>query len=90
LVIADPARVQAVINGIWDAPAMADAYRHDSSKCAPAPEGTPSIASDTTPAVPAAAPVAPAPTPAAATTGDTPDFVLPPDQNNQPGAGGGG
>jgi LCP family protein required for cell wall assembly len=89
LVIADPARVQAVINSIWDAPAMADAYRHDSTKCAPSPEGTPSIASETVPVAPAAAPAAAAPTPAAATTGDRPDFVLPPEENNPPAGGGG-
>ena len=31
--IADQARVQAVVNGVWDAPAMVDAYRQDAANC---------------------------------------------------------
>jgi polyisoprenyl-teichoic acid--peptidoglycan teichoic acid transferase len=41
LVITDPARVLGVVDGIWNAPAMADAYRHDSNKCQPIPDGAP-------------------------------------------------
>jgi LCP family protein required for cell wall assembly len=37
--IADQARVQRVIDGIWDAPAMADAYRQDAANCKPIPIG---------------------------------------------------
>ena len=37
--IADQARVQAVVDGIWDASAMADAYRQDAANCRPAPVG---------------------------------------------------
>jgi LCP family protein required for cell wall assembly len=35
--IGDPGRVQAVVEGIWDAPAMADAYRQDATNCRPIP-----------------------------------------------------
>lgn len=31
--IADPVRVQGVVNGVWDAPAMVDAYRQDAANC---------------------------------------------------------
>ena len=37
--IADQARVQRVVDGIWDAPAMADAYRQDAANCQPIPVG---------------------------------------------------
>ncbi len=37
--IADQARVQRVVDGIWDAPAMADAYRQDAANCRPIPIG---------------------------------------------------
>jgi LCP family protein required for cell wall assembly len=37
--IADQARVQRVVDGIWNAPAMADAYRQDAANCAPIPVG---------------------------------------------------
>lgn len=55
LVINDPQRVRDVIEGIWTAPAMADAYRKDVNTCAPVPDGAPVIASAGSPA--------PAPTP---------------------------
>jgi hypothetical protein len=42
--------VRGVIEGIWTAPAMADAYRKDASGCGPAPEGAPVIASLDNPA----------------------------------------
>ena len=35
--ISHPARVAAVVNGVWDAPAMVDAYRQDATRCAPVP-----------------------------------------------------
>ncbi|HXF62404.1 MAG TPA: LCP family protein, partial [Caldilineaceae bacterium] len=69
LIISDPERVRSVIEGIWNAPAMADAYRQDANNCRPAPEGAPIIASDSGP-TPTPAPVAanesllPTPTPA--------------------------
>lgn len=31
--IADPARVQGVVNSVWDAPAMVDAYRQNAAAC---------------------------------------------------------
>ena len=31
--IIDPVHVQNVVNGVWDAPAMVDAYRQDASQC---------------------------------------------------------
>lgn len=37
--IADQARVQRVVDSIWDAPAMADAYRQDATNCPPIPVG---------------------------------------------------
>ena len=55
LIITDPARVQAVVDGIWNAPAMADAYRKNSAACEPVPEGAPFFAEadpTATPAVP--------------------------------------
>ena len=33
LVIADPARVRWVVDSVWDAPAMVDAYRQDAAAC---------------------------------------------------------
>ncbi len=39
LVINDPERVRAVVDGIWDAPAMVDARRQDSNACQPLPQG---------------------------------------------------
>jgi anionic cell wall polymer biosynthesis LytR-Cps2A-Psr (LCP) family protein len=39
--IADPLRVRAVVDGVWDAPAMADAYRQDATSCPPLPEDAP-------------------------------------------------
>ena len=46
LIISDPERVRAVVDGIWDAPAMIDARRQNSTACQPVPEGVPSIASN--------------------------------------------
>jgi LCP family protein required for cell wall assembly len=67
LIITDPARVQAVVEGIWTAPAMADAYRQNSAACPAIPEGVPVIASadpTATPSVPQEGEVAlPEPTP---------------------------
>jgi len=56
LVINDPARVRAVIDGIWDAPAMVDARRQDSNKCLPLPEGVPSVATNDPAPTPTAVP----------------------------------
>ncbi len=49
LIINDPARVQAVVDGIWNAPAMVDARRQDATACKPLPEGVPSVAADSAP-----------------------------------------
>ena len=46
LIITDPATVQRVVDGIWDAPAMADSYQKDSTQCAPLPTGVPMVALD--------------------------------------------
>src|SRR5690606_19566383 len=35
--IGDPARVRAIVEGVWDAPAMIDTNRQDSSSCPPLP-----------------------------------------------------
>ncbi len=37
--IADPGRVRAVVNGVWDAPTMASSYRQDLTTCEPLPQG---------------------------------------------------
>lgn len=37
--IADPARVRSVVDGVWSAPAMADANRQDTAKCPALPAG---------------------------------------------------
>lgn len=37
--ISDPARVRAVVEGVWSAPAMADANRQDGNACPPLPPG---------------------------------------------------
>ncbi len=50
LVINDRQRVQEVVEGIWSAPAMANAYRKDVNTCPAVPEGAPVIASADTPA----------------------------------------
>ena len=65
LMINDPGRVRAVVEGIWDAPAMAEAYSQDSTRCSPIPTYAPNIAADT--AAPAAESAAPAVPPAAPT-----------------------
>lgn len=41
--IANPGRVRAIVNGAWDAPAMASSYRKDPTTCAPLPTGTPIV-----------------------------------------------
>jgi LCP family protein required for cell wall assembly len=69
LMINDPQRVRSVVEGIWDAPAMAEAYRQDSTRCAPIPTYAPNIATDTAapavaPADATGAPAAPTPVPA--------------------------
>lgn len=51
LVINDLQRVRQVIEGIWTAPAMADAYRKDVNSCSPVPDGVPVVASLDTPAL---------------------------------------
>jgi LCP family protein required for cell wall assembly len=58
LVMNDPARVRAVVNGIWDAPAMVDARRQDSNACQPVPEGVPSVATNSAVPSPTPAPAA--------------------------------
>lgn len=37
LVISDPARVRSVVDSVWSAPAMVDAYRQDATHCPPLP-----------------------------------------------------
>ncbi len=39
LIITDPAKVQQVVDGIWDAPAMADSNRKDDTRCPALPTG---------------------------------------------------
>lgn len=63
LIIADVARVQAVVDGIWSAPAMVDARRQNETTCAPVPQGAPVITTATP--VPT-----PEPTPAETLAGD--------------------
>lgn len=41
--IVNPGRVRAIVNGAWDAPAMASSYRKDPTVCAPLPTGSPII-----------------------------------------------
>ncbi|MBX3012123.1 MAG: LCP family protein [Caldilineaceae bacterium] len=41
--IADPGRVRAIVNGVWDAPTMASSYQQDPTACAPLPQGVPII-----------------------------------------------
>lgn len=60
LIINDPAAVESVVNGIWNAPAMADSRRQDTSRCAPVPQGAPNVVTD----APAATPTPDAPMPA--------------------------
>lgn len=57
LVISNPDSVRAVVDGIWDAPAMVDARRQNSAACQPVPEGVPSVASNDPVPTPTAAPV---------------------------------
>jgi LCP family protein required for cell wall assembly len=37
--IGDPARVRAIVEGVWDAPAMVDTNRQDAAQCPPLPAG---------------------------------------------------
>jgi LCP family protein required for cell wall assembly len=67
LVINDPERVRAVVDGIWDAPAMVDARRQDSNACQPLPQGPPSVATND-----------PAPTPTPGLDPTLPSDVAPP------------
>ncbi len=50
LIITDPAKVQQVVDGIWDAPVMADSYRKDSTQCPAPPTGAPVVSLDIVPA----------------------------------------
>jgi LCP family protein required for cell wall assembly len=60
LVIGNPARVRALVEGVWDAPAMADAYRKDTARCpAPAQAAPPPVDPTPTPEAPDAAADAP-------------------------------
>jgi polyisoprenyl-teichoic acid--peptidoglycan teichoic acid transferase len=58
LVIADPTRVQAVVDGIWDAPAMVDSNRQDVTACAPLPDGLPYVTVESPAPIPEVTPVA--------------------------------
>ena len=58
LVIADPSRVRAVVDGIWEAPAMVDARRQDVAACQPLPQGGPSVAANDPAPTPTAQPAA--------------------------------
>jgi hypothetical protein len=59
LVITDPTRVQQVVEGIWEAPPMANAYSHDSANCNPIPDGAPSVATESPTPKPAPADLVP-------------------------------
>ncbi len=61
LIITDPARVRGVVDGIWSAPAMADARRQNGTACAPIPQGPPVITTATP---------APTPTPVESIAGE--------------------
>ncbi len=41
LIISEPAKVQAIVDGVWDAPPMVNAYSKDADKCEPIPTGPP-------------------------------------------------
>lgn len=41
--IVNPGRVRAIVNGAWEAPAMASSYRKDPAVCPPLPTGSPII-----------------------------------------------
>ena len=61
LIITDPDKVQAVVDGVWDAPAMVNANAKDADRCEPIPTGSPSIPTTVfTPAVKVDAEQAPA------------------------------
>jgi polyisoprenyl-teichoic acid--peptidoglycan teichoic acid transferase len=47
LVVGDPAKVRAVVEGIWDAVPLADTNRQDVEKCSGLPVGAPNIATET-------------------------------------------
>lgn len=61
LVISDPARVRAVIDGIWEAPAMADARRQDGNNCQALPDGVSAVATNDPVLTPTAVPTVAAP-----------------------------
>jgi LCP family protein required for cell wall assembly len=48
LQIANPGRVRAVVNGVWEGPTMAGSYRKDPAKCQPIPQGPPVVNTTTT------------------------------------------
>lgn len=50
LIITDPAKVQQVVDGIWDAPVMADSNRKDDTRCPAPPTGAPVVSLDIVPA----------------------------------------
>jgi LCP family protein required for cell wall assembly len=56
LIIADPVRVRAVVDSIWEAPAMVDARRQNADNCQPLPDGSPSVATNDPAPTPTAAP----------------------------------
>ena len=41
--IVNPGRIRAIVNGAWDAPAMASSYRKDPAVCSPLPTGSPIV-----------------------------------------------
>ncbi|MCC9078229.1 LCP family protein [Litorilinea aerophila] len=49
LIIADPEKVRAVVENIWDAPAMVDSNRQDSERCEPIPTGPPNVTVEAVP-----------------------------------------
>jgi polyisoprenyl-teichoic acid--peptidoglycan teichoic acid transferase len=60
LIITDTEKVQQVVDGVWDAPAMINANRKDDSRCEPIPTGPPNVPASIV------APANAQPTPAAA------------------------
>lgn len=45
--IVNPGRVRAIVNGVWEAPAMASSYRKDPAVCPPLPQGPPVVNTNT-------------------------------------------
>ena len=60
LVIGNPGRVRALVEGVWDAPAMVDAYRKDTARCPAAAQAAPPPADPTPTPTPEAAAETPA------------------------------